>query len=123
MRLNVDSLSKDETNALISSDKVDGTQVFDGDGKALGSISRLMIGKRSGRVEYAVMRLADAQGESGKLHPLPWNALQYDADRAGYVIGMDEARLRKAPQYDGEAEPAFDRQFGEMVHQYYGIEY
>ncbi|MBL0924849.1 MAG: PRC-barrel domain-containing protein, partial [Sphingomonadaceae bacterium] len=40
---------------LISSDKVDGTVVYNRSGDRLGTISHLMSGKRDGRVSYAVM--------------------------------------------------------------------
>lgn len=40
---------------LISSDDVEGTNVYALNGKNLGEIDHLMIDKRSGRVIYAVM--------------------------------------------------------------------
>ncbi len=40
---------------LIESDRVEGTTVYDRSGNNLGSIRRLMIDKKSGRVAYAVM--------------------------------------------------------------------
>jgi PRC-barrel domain len=42
-----------ETNRLISSEKVDGTAVYNGEGQHLGSIHHMMIDKFSGHVEYA----------------------------------------------------------------------
>src|SRR5205814_6279027 len=45
----------DETNRLISSDKVDGTTVYTRNGDNIGSINHLMIDKVSGQVEYVVM--------------------------------------------------------------------
>jgi len=45
----------DKTDRLISSDKVDGTSVYNKNGANLGSIDHLMIDKFSGQVEYAVM--------------------------------------------------------------------
>jgi PRC-barrel domain len=47
-----------ETNRLISSEKVDGTAVYNGEGQHLGSIHHMMIDKFSGHVEYAVMSFA-----------------------------------------------------------------
>jgi PRC-barrel domain len=48
----------DETNRLISSEKVDGTAVYDTQGERLGCIHHLMIDKFAGHVEYAVMSSA-----------------------------------------------------------------
>ena len=44
-----------ETARLIASDKVEGTAVRRSDGEKLGSIKRVMIDKRTGKVAYAVM--------------------------------------------------------------------
>ncbi|MGI8705290.1 MAG: PRC-barrel domain-containing protein, partial [Sphingomicrobium sp.] len=46
-------IAHDETNNLIASDKVEGTEVFNRDGEKLGTINNIMVGKRNGRVEYA----------------------------------------------------------------------
>ena len=116
-------VERDETNSLISSDKVEGTKVFSTDGEDMGHISHLMIGKRSGRVEYAVMNFGSFLGIGGEHHPLPWDALDYDTERGGYVVAIDKDKLREAPSYSPEAMPAFDRQYGEAVYQYYGLMY
>ena len=116
-------LERDETHALISSDKVEGTKVYSSDGEHLGHISHMMIGKRSGRVEYAVMNFGSFLGMGGSFHPLPWDALDYDTDRGGYVVNIDKSKLREAPSYSGNASPAFDRQYGQTVYNYYGLMY
>jgi len=45
----------DKTDRLISSDKVDGTSVYNRNGDNIGTINHLMIDKISGQVEFAVM--------------------------------------------------------------------
>lgn len=42
-------------NDIISSDRVEGTAVYNNNGDKLGSIDDLMIDKRSGQVRYAVL--------------------------------------------------------------------
>src|SRR5205807_10395175 len=44
-----------ETYDLIGSDKVEGTNVYRSNGEKIGQIERVMLGKRSGKVAYAVM--------------------------------------------------------------------
>jgi PRC-barrel domain len=51
-------LATDETDRLISSDKVEGTPVYNPKGERLGKVHHLMIDKYSGRVAYAVMSSA-----------------------------------------------------------------
>jgi sporulation protein YlmC with PRC-barrel domain len=40
---------------LVASDRVEGTRVFNADGRKIGSIKRLMIDKSTGSVAYAVL--------------------------------------------------------------------
>ena len=116
-------LERDETTNLISSAKVEGTAVFGRDGERIGHIDHLMIGKRSGRVEYAVMSFGGFLGIGERYHPLPWDALRYDEDRGGYVVDIDPARLKEAPSYEEDASPLYDRQYGEVIYNYYGFVY
>jgi len=116
-------LDRDETTNLISSAKVEGTAVYASDGEKIGQIDHVMIGKRSGRVEYAVMSFGGFFGVGERFHPLPWDALDYETDRGGYVIKIDKSRLEQAPSYEENARPAFDRQYGEAVFNYYGLSY
>ena len=115
--------SRAETDNLISSDKVDGTKVFDCKGEQIGSIHHLMIGKITGRVEYAVMSFGGFLGMGESYNPLPWDALNYDTKRGGYVVDMDEDKLRKSPSYEKGREPVWDEDYGRSVYTYYGIVY
>ena len=116
-------LERDETDNLISSSKVDGTAVYATDGEKIGHIDHLMIGKRSGRVEYAVMNFGGFLGIGESHHPLPWDALDYDTDRGGYVVNIDKSKLKEAPSYAPDQQPAYDRQYGQNVYGYYGFIY
>lgn len=116
-------LERDESDQLIGSNKVEGTNVYASDGEKIGHISHLMIGKRSGRFEYAVMNFGSFLGIGGSNHPLPWDTLDYDTNRGGYTVNIDKNRLRDAPSYGDETQPNFDRQYGETVFGYYGVTY
>lgn len=116
-------LERDETNMLISSDKVDDTAVYSTDGEKIGSIAHLMIGKKSGRVEYAVMSFGGFLGMGESYHPIPWDALDYDTDREGYVVNIDKDRLKEAPYFTKKEWPVYDRNFGQTVYGYYGVLY
>src|SRR5262249_15533380 len=74
----------DETSRLISSEKVDGTAVYNGEGQHLGAVHHLMIDKFSGHVEYAVMSFGGFLGIGESYHPLPWRALTYSPNWGGY---------------------------------------
>jgi sporulation protein YlmC with PRC-barrel domain len=74
---NSQSVATDETSTLISSDKVEGTAVYNREGEKVGSIHTLMIDKASGKVAYAVMSFGGFLGIGDRYHPLPWSVLDY----------------------------------------------
>lgn len=93
-------VARDETAALISSAKVEGTSVLDTAGNKLGSIHSLMIGKQSGRVGYAVLSFGGFLGMGRSYYPIPWSQLSYNPQLDGYVTKLTEAQLTNAPKYD-----------------------
>jgi PRC-barrel domain len=84
---------------LIESDRVEGTAVYDPQGKSIGSIKRLMIEKISGRVAYAVMSFGGFLGLGEDEHAIPWNKLTYDTRLGGYRTDITETQLRGAPAF------------------------
>lgn len=111
----------DETSTMISSNKVDGTAVYDPSGDRIGSIDSVMIEKRTGQVNYAVLSFGGFLGMGSSHHPLPWKALKYDTGLGGYVVDVDRDRLEKAPSYGTDQEPDWnDRSYGRRIDDYYG---
>ena len=76
-----------ETVTLIGSDKVEGTAVFGAEETQIGSIERVMIDKRSGKVSYAVLSFGGFLGIGDDHYPLPWGSLKYDTNLGGYRTG------------------------------------
>lgn len=112
-----------EGGALIASDRVEGTSVYNRQGEKLGHISSFMVEKRSGQVRYAVLSFGGFLGMGNDHYPLPWSILDYDSDRGGYVVELDRAVLDNAPRYDAERRPDYDDRYGRGVHDYYGLTY
>jgi sporulation protein YlmC with PRC-barrel domain len=117
------NVETDETTRLIASNKVEGTTVYNAQGERLGSIYNFMVNKRSGQVEYAVLTFGGLFGLGADYYPLPWSVLTYDTDQGGYVVNLDKEVLEKAPRYGTTEEPAFDRNYGQEVYGYYGVNY
>ena len=117
------SVATDETEELIASNKVEGTPVYNRAGEKLGSVHNFMVGKRSGKVAYAVMSFGGFLGLGESYHPLPWGALTYDTGQGGYVVDLDKSRLEGAPSYRAGEEPTYDRAYGQRVYDYYGLQY
>ena len=117
------TIARDETHDLISSDKVEGTTVYNRQGEKLGTVTSVMVGKRNGRVQYAVLSFGGLFGMGEKVYPLPWDTLTYDTDKGGYMVDIDKDRMEGAPSYDRGNEPTYDRAYGERVYGHYGLAY
>lgn len=116
------TLARSESGDLIASDRVEGTNVYNRQGEKLGSIKNFMVGKRTGRVDYAVLKFGGLFGLNERNYPLPWDVLDYDTAQGGYVVDLDKDRLTDAPYYEAD-EPTYDRVYGERVYGYYGLPY
>jgi sporulation protein YlmC with PRC-barrel domain len=109
------------SNPVISSDKVEGTAVYNAAGDKLGSIDNLVIDKRSGLVRYAVLEFGGFLGIGTDRYPVPWSMLTYDTEKDGYVVPITAEQLGKAPRYAQTEAPAYNDDYGRSVYNYYGI--
>ena len=109
------------SNPLISSDRVEGTDVYDTSGEKLGSINCVMIDKVSGQTRYAVMEFGGFLGMGTDNYPLPWSMLKYDTVKEGYVVPVDKAKLENAPKYDKDNRPEYSEELGRRVNDHYGV--
>jgi hypothetical protein len=78
---------------LISSEDVQGTNVYGIGDESIGEIDHLLIDKVSGRVLYAVM--------------------------SGYRTGITEGQLRDAPEFSDDSWE--DRDWEARTHEHYGV--
>lgn len=108
-----------ETSALIASNRVEGTRVFDAAGSKLGSVHNFMVDKQSGQVAYVVISTGGFLGLGQAYHPLPWSALRYDAGKGGYVLTVGPDMLAGGPSYRPDSAPQFDETYGRRIDEYY----
>ena len=109
-----------ETHDLIASDKVEGTDVYGTGDDKIGSIERLIIEKRSGRVSYAVMSFGGFLGIGHDHYPLPWAKLTYDEDLGGYRTDVSKEQVEGAPKYENDNDDwSADR--GRQIYDHYGV--
>jgi sporulation protein YlmC with PRC-barrel domain len=105
---------------LIAASKVNGTNVYNRAGEKLGSVYDVMIDKRSGKAEYAILSFGGFLGIGDSYHPLPWRSLTYDEAQGGYVVDIDRSRLEGAPVYsDTDADRWRDPAYGKQINDYY----
>jgi len=117
-----EALATEETGSLISSDKVDGTVVYNRAGERLGTIRNFMVDKRSGKAQYAVLQFGGLFGIGSDYYPIPWEMLDYDVNQGGYVVNIEKSQIEGAPRYSAEST-VFDRTYGESVYGHYGLAY
>lgn len=115
-----DTLNRTDTHDLISSDKVDGTAVYNHAGDKLGTISHFMVGKRDGKVSYAVMSFGGFLGMATDQYALPWEKLDYDVGKGGYVVDITKEALANAPKYTRDQSDNYNRSYYEGVSSHYG---
>jgi hypothetical protein len=90
---------------VIESDRVEGTAVFNQQGRQIGTIKRLLIEKVSGRVLYVDVEFGGFLGIGAHHRTVPWDKLSYDKALEGYRTEIAEEQVRDAPSfYGGEGE-------------------
>src|SRR5688572_26178516 len=87
---------------LILASRVEHTPVFNLDGERIGHIADLSIDRQGGTVVWAIMSFGGFLGIGKRFHPLPWNVLEYDPGKGGFVVPLDKTALEGAPHYDLE---------------------
>ena len=117
------TIERDATHRLIASDRVEGTSVYNGENEKLGSIRNIMIDKRSGKAEYAVLEFGGLFGLGSDHYPIPWDMLTYDTDKNGYVVNLSKQQVERAPHYAADRTPEYDDVYGRGVYSHYGIAY
>lgn len=104
---------------LISSSRVQGTEVYGPKGEHVGEIDHLMIERVSGHVAYAVMSFGGFLGMGKDFSPIPWNALEYDTTLDGYRTNVTREQVEGAPTYQGDTFDWNDVEWHRKVHDHY----
>ena len=101
---------------------VTGTSVYNHAGESLGTIEDVVLGKRDGQAKYAIMSFGGFLGIGEEYHPVPWQSLDYDTNKGGYVVSLTKEQLEGAPRYSRSAEPDWnDRAYNDRVYSHYGV--
>src|SRR3954449_6659614 len=107
------------SHPLIESDHIEGTAVFDANGKRIGSIKRLVIEKISGQVAYAVTTFGSFLGVDSEVHTIPWEQLHYDTKLHGYHTTITEEQLRNAPEFSRSDESLLSQHEWQQLRDHY----
>jgi hypothetical protein len=99
---------------MISSEDVEGTDVYDPKGNKIGGID-----KPSGRVAYAVMSSADSLASAIATTRSPGAALKYNTQLNGYVTEIIEGQLKDAPAFSEDSWS--DRNWEAQTYKHYKV--
>ncbi len=88
-------------------------------GEKLGTVANIMIDKKSGKSEYAVLQF----GLGSDHYLLPWDMLTYDTGKGGYVVDISKEQLTDAPRYGTGNAPDSTDEYGRSVYGYSGLSY
>jgi len=105
---------------LISSEDVEGTNVYDMKGTKIGEIDHLIIDKISGRVTYGVMSFGGFLGLGHSHYPVPWGALKFDTKLDGFRTTITEQQLKDAPAFSDDAWT--DRNWEKQTYEHYKVQ-
>ncbi len=106
-------------HAWVSSEDVEGTNVYDPSGNKIGEVDHLMIDKLSGRVHYAVISFGGFLSLGHSHYPLPWDALSYDKKLDGFRTNVTEQQLRDSPDYSDDSWQS--RDWERNIHDHYQV--
>ena len=67
------------------------------------------------------MEFGGLLGAGTDRYPIPWDMLQYDTTKEGYVAALDKARLEGAPRHAIDDAPDYDDAYNSSVKTYYGF--
>ena len=115
-----DTIAQHQPSRLVSSDRVDGTTVYDLAGDKLGTIRNFMVEKHSGIARYAILDFGGFFGSPNDRYPIPWDMLDYNTEKDGYVVSLDKSQLNDAPRYSQQTPPAYDDRYARNVSSYWG---
>jgi len=110
----------DTTGDKIAASQVTGSNVYDRAGEKLGSVYDIVIDKRSGHTDYAVLSFGGFLGIGDRYHPLPWQQLRYDTQLSGYVVDLNRSQLESAPNYEAQDIGTWTGGHSRAVDDYYG---
>lgn len=106
----------------IRATRVIGTDVYNTEGSKIGTIEDVMLDKTSNGIMFAVVGFGGFLGIGEKFHALPWSALDYEANRGGYVVPFTKEQLEAAPAHDIEELTGKDgHRARDASYEYYNI--
>lgn len=100
---------------MTAAEEMEGYAVRSPSGEAVGTVEKVLIDLRGGRIVYLLVRPPGGKGEGAVV---PWKALRVDPERKSVILRVQADRVRFAPFGQDDVG---DRERARAIHQYYGV--
>ncbi len=106
------------TSAILAS-KVKGTVVYNETGEKIGHVEDVVLDKTSDRIMFVALGFGGALGLGEKFYPVPWEVLDFNTEKDGYIVPLSKSELEAAPAYELDELARDDGDFDDMRTQSY----
>jgi hypothetical protein len=100
--------------------------VYNEGGDRIGTVEDVVLDKQSNQILFAALGFGGVLGLGEKYYPVPWSMLDYDEDKGGYVVPLNQESLKAAPAYDLKDLTKHDGSLGgirQTTYDYYKIDH
>jgi sporulation protein YlmC with PRC-barrel domain len=110
---------------LLNAAKLDGTKVFDSQGKQIGKLDDVLVEPASGIIRYGVVQVDKTWNLNDPEIAVPWTAFTVnkpgDIDMS-FSLDATKEKLESAPRYkDSDADRIFSRDASKPIYDYWSI--
>src|SRR3712207_9565213 len=95
----------------LMSARVDDTNIFDRNGRKLGTLHSVHIDRPSGQIEYAVLSIGGFLGLGPRYYPVPFRALSVNEEGGGYTVKNGKEKLQGGPRPPPDTAPRWGAGF------------
>ena len=93
-------------------------------GDKIGTVEDIVLDKQSNQIMFAALGFGGVFGVGEKYYPVPWSMLDYNEDKGGYVVPLNQDSIQNAPSYDLKDLTKHDGSLGgirEKTYSYYNV--
>lgn len=113
---------KKPSGKLVKGSEVVGAKLFDQSGKHIGEIDDVLFDENTGGMTHAIVSVGGWLGIGDKDTAVPWKFIhQSEKNTPGYVLEMDQSKLRDSGNVDKSNWPDFDQAWYEKNYKHYGL--
>lgn len=91
-----------DSSRFVSTEKVQGAEIYNLAGDCLGRIEHLMIDRYTGEVVFAVVHFGGFLGIGVHRRAIPWSVLTFQRQANRYIVDAEDDVIRATPDLAAE---------------------